>query len=240
MALRVWPTLLSDTPAGNGGGGSFRGATWLPSELARLHRDTAVGETVKVRVDVAEDLVVGSADLVVGAGFEIVGPDAIRRLRTLPDTVGPGMRALVCGLNPSLVAADAGFGYAGATNRFWPAALASGLVTKARDPVYALEVDGVGMTDLVKRATASAADIAPDEYRAGAARVERLVAWLQPNVVLFVGLAGWRTAIDRAAAPGWQPSPFGGAPAYVMPSTSGLNARTSRAELEAHMRAAIT
>jgi TDG/mug DNA glycosylase family protein len=205
--------------------------------LARLHWDTAVGETVKLQV--AMDVGV-AADLIVGAGFEPVGPHTVRRLRTLPDTVGPGMRVLVCGLNPSLVAADAGFGYAGATNRFWPAAIASGLVTKARDAVHALQVDGVGMTDLVKRATPSAAELTPDEYRTGAQRVERLVAWLRPKVVLFVGLTGWRVAVDRRAAPGWQPSTFGGGvAAYVMPSTSGLNAHTSRAELEAHMKTAI-
>src|SRR3989442_1220964 len=72
-----------------------------------------------------------------------------RRDRTLPDFVGPGMRLLVCGLNPSLVAADAGFGYAGATNRFWPVAVAAGVVTRPRDPLAALAEDGLGMTDLV-------------------------------------------------------------------------------------------
>jgi TDG/mug DNA glycosylase family protein len=50
-----------------------------------------------------------------------------RRARTLPDTVGPGMRLLVCGLNPSLFAADAGVGYARPGNRFWPAARATRL-----------------------------------------------------------------------------------------------------------------
>ncbi len=50
----------------------------------------------------------------------------------LPDTVGPGMRVLVVGLNPSVLSADAGVGFARPGNRFWPAALASGLVTAAR------------------------------------------------------------------------------------------------------------
>lgn len=229
IALRVWPTLLSDTPASNGGGGSFS----QPSvELARLHWDTAVGDTVAVPLDLP-------ADLLVGAGFELVAPGAFRRLRTLPDTVGPGMRALVCGLNPSVFSADAGYGYARATNRFWPAALASGLVSSVRDPLHALLVDRVGLTDLVKRATPTAAELTTDEYRAGAERVEQLVVSLRPELVLFVGLSGWRAAIDRRAVPGWQSHCFGGARAYVMPSTSGLNARTSRADLEGHMRAAV-
>ncbi len=186
------------------------------------------------------------AAVVTGAGFDVmkasVQGDGVwvdaRRARTLADTVGPGMDVLVCGLNPSLVAADAGFGFAGPTNRFWRAAVASGLVTRAKDPLAALEVDRVGMTDLVKRATPAAAELHRDEYRAGADRVRRLVDWLQPGLVLFVGLAGWRAAVDRRARPGLQDEPFGGAPAYVMPSTSGLNAATPYADLVRHMSAA--
>ncbi|MDQ3895756.1 MAG: mismatch-specific DNA-glycosylase, partial [Actinomycetota bacterium] len=58
-------------------------------------------------------------------------------------------------------------------------------------------------------------------------------------LVLFVGLAGWRAAVDRTATAGPQPGPFGGVPAYVMPSTSGLNAHTSAAELAGHMAEAL-
>jgi len=64
------------------------------------------------------------------------------------------------------------------------------------------------------------------------------VEWLEPGAVCFVGLAGWRAAIDRRARAGVQPEPFGGRPAYVMPSTSGLNARVPPAELADHLRAA--
>jgi TDG/mug DNA glycosylase family protein len=186
------------------------------------------------------------AAVVAGAGFDVESAAAdgesvwveARRARTLADTVGPGMRVLVCGLNPSLVAADAGFGFAGSTNRFWRAAVESGLVTRPRDPLAALLGDGVGMTDLVKRATAAAADLARDEYRAGADRVRNLVGWLRPRLILFVGLAGWRAAVDRRARPGLQPEPFAETAAYVMPSTSGLNAATTLRELVDHMAAA--
>jgi TDG/mug DNA glycosylase family protein len=186
------------------------------------------------------------APVVTGAGFELEDVSTqgesvwvqARRARTLADIVGPGMRVLVCGLNPSLVAADAGFGYAGPTNRFWRAAVESGLVSRAKDPPAALVVDRVGMTDLVKRATPAAAELRRDEYAAGAERVGGLVEWLRPRLVLFVGLAGWRAAVNRRARPGLQDEPFGGAPAYVMPSTSGLNAATRYAELVAHMAAA--
>jgi double-stranded uracil-DNA glycosylase len=192
-------------------------------------------------------------DVLVGAGFTVdeigtapgaaTGPVRLSaiatRARTLPDTVGPGMRLLVCGLNPSLYAADAGVGFARPGNRFWPAALAAGLVSTDRSPDRALLDHGIGMTDVVKRATVAASELTADDYRRGLARVERLVAWLQPGAVCFVGLAGWRAAFDRRAAAGVQPAGLAGVPVYVMPSTSGLNARTLVADHADHLRAAL-
>jgi TDG/mug DNA glycosylase family protein len=221
----------------------------MPEALARLQLSLPVGAAVRCAGPEGEwpDAVPPLAELVSGAGFVVdrarraggrVMVDA-RRDRTLPDYVGPGMRMLVCGLNPSVVSADLGFGYARATNRFWSVVVGAGAVTQPRRPLAALVDDGVGMTDLVKRATPNADSVTAAEYTAGAERVRRLVAWLRPGVVVFVGLAGWRAAIDRRAAPGPQPTPFGGAQAYVMPSTSGRNARTTPAELIAHFQAAL-
>jgi len=171
-----------------------------------------------------------------------VGPDGclrtrVVRARTLADTVGAGMRLLVCGVNPSLYSADVGVGYARPGNRFWPAALAAGLVDADRDPQAALG-RGVGMTDFVKRATRTAAEVTREEYADGFERVSALVAWLTPGAVCFVGLSGWRSVVDRSATAGPQPATVGGRPVYVMPSTSGLNARTPPAELAAHLAAA--
>jgi len=189
------------------------------------------------------------ADLLIGAGLPPDHVDADSdvarargvRARTLPDTVSPGMRLLICGLNPSLYAADAGVGFARPGNRFWPAAIAAGLVDPAhdRDPATALRQHAIGMTDLVKRTTVASAELTKDEYRNGAARVERLIEWLQPGAVCFVGLEGWRAAIDAKAAAGVQPRALGGRPVYVMGSTSGLNARTSITAHAEHLRAAL-
>ncbi|MGH9265150.1 MAG: methyltransferase domain-containing protein [Acidimicrobiales bacterium] len=236
----------------------------LPLALAGLHAVMAVGAPLALSVvagegegDWPDDDFPGRlfaywqpdalARVLTGAGFDVedVAVDGervwaeARRARTLPDFVAPGLRVMVCGLNPSLVAADAGYGYAGPSNRFWRAALASGLVTRPRDPVGCVHHDRVGMTDLVKRATPNAAVLAPDEYRAGAERVRELVGWLHPGLVLFVGLSGYRVAVDRGAVAGVQPVPFGGSPAYVMPSTSGLNAHATPATLAGHMAAAL-
>ena len=91
---------------------------------------------------------------------------------------------------------------------------------------------------MVKRATARADELATDEYRQGFERLAALCRWLEPAAVCFVGLAGWRAAVDRTAAAGAQPRGFAGVPAYVMPSTSGVNARVRVEEHAAHLRAA--
>jgi TDG/mug DNA glycosylase family protein len=97
---------------------------------------------------------------------------------------------------------------------------------------------GIGMTDLVKRATARADELSPEEYRTGFERVARLVTWLRPRAVCVVGLSGWRVAVDRRAAPGWQSTGLDDVPVYVMPNTSGLNARTPLSALTDHLVAA--
>jgi TDG/mug DNA glycosylase family protein len=210
----------------------------LPLQLAHAYRAGATEVLLPRRADIEL--------LLAGAGFE---PTAVRphgsqmvnvtvaRLRTIPDIVGPSMRVLMCGLNPSLYAADQGVNFARPGNRLWPAALAAGLVTRDRDPFDALETHGVGWTDLVKRATVGAAEIGGDEYRVGVTRLRRVVEWLAPRVVCFIGLAGWRAAIDRRATAGVQSDGFAGAAAYLMPNTSGLNARSQHTDFVDHLTA---
>lgn len=242
----------------------------MPLALADLHRALAVGAPLTLTafagdgVEVSDDDLPGRrftfwaperlVDLVEGAGFVDVATEAeptrpegwapLRltgtRGRTLPDTVAPEMRLLVSGLNPSLHAADAGVGYIGPGNRFWPALAAAGLLPPGadRDPWRLLRDGHIGMTDVVKRATPRASDLTTDEYRAGVARLDRLCTLLEPEAVLLVGLAGWRAAADRRAVAGWQDRRLGPSPVYVMPSTSGLNAGTSLATLVAHLQAA--
>lgn len=202
----------------------------VPMALWRLHRASAPG-------DLVDDPTGGITDpqrrddVVTGGGFERIDESRLRRVLTLADTVGPGMRLLMVGLNPSVYAAEAGVGFARPGNRFWPAALAAGLVTIDRDPLDALERHAIGMTDLVKRATVAADELTAAEYVEGLARLVRLCDWLRPAVVCIAGLTGWRAATDRHARRGWQPRTLGGAPVFLMPNPSGLNARVSVGEL---------
>lgn len=200
---------------------------WTPDELA----DVLVG--AGFRVDRLAELPASDG----GAAAPIVA--TATRLRTLADTVMPRMRLLCCGLNPSIYSADAGRAFARPGNRFWPAILAAGLATDDhRDPDRLLHEAAVGLTDIVKRPSVGASELTRDEYRQGVARLERLCERMQPAAICFVGLAGWRAAVDRKAVAGWQPQALGSTPVYVMPSTSGLNARTPLPELTAHLRAA--
>ena len=238
----------------------------LPRALADLHRVLEVGAPVDLTMrygthegEVADDDFPGRffaewepdplREVLIGAGFSVEvceydGGEWIQvnasRLRTLPDFVGPGMRLLMVGLNPSEYSADRGFGFARPGNRFWPAALAAGVVTTTHNPLQALRVDGLGMTDLVKRATPRADGLTAAEYGEGLSRVERLAGWLQPRAVCFAGLAGWRAAAHRKAVAGVQDRTVGGRPVYVMPNPSGLNAHDTVATLTEHLLAALT
>ena len=218
----------------------------LPMELGALGRATAPGDVVRVLLPHPSRLDRATlVDIAHGAGFDLRRrrtdhPTALTRFWTLPDTVGADMRLVISGLNPSPAAADAGVGFARPGNRFWPAALAAGLVSVDRDPVHALEHHRVGMTDVVKRTTRRADELAPAEYADGMARLERMVERLSVPTVCFVGLAGWRAVRDRRASAGWQPETLGGARVYLMPSTSGLNASSQLPDLTAHLEAAAS
>lgn len=239
----------------------------LPVALAELHWALDVGAPVTLQLDIGDgaarrttaddDIEAGRyfagwtpevlSHLLTGAGFAVEGIDIgehhmtvrARRALSLPDTVGRGMRLLVCGLNPSVYAAERGIGFARPGNRFWPAMLAAGLATRERNPLWLLRDQRIGMTDLVKRATPRVADLDPHEYVLGWARLEWLAAWSRPQAVVFVGLDGWRRVVDRRATTGWQDTRIGGAPAYVMPSTSGLNAHSRLEDFVEHLRAAV-
>src|SRR5438045_567614 len=91
--------------------------------------------------------------------------------RTIPDVIGPGLRVLFCGINPSLYSAAVGHHFARPGNRFWPALHAAGLTDRRLSPFedrLLLLAAGYGVTNLVRRATAAADELSPAELVAGA------------------------------------------------------------------------
>lgn len=147
--------------------------------------------------------------------------------KPLRDVLAPELRILFCGINPSLISAERGHHFARPGNRFWPALHGAGLTPRLLSPDEDGELPrwGLGITNLVDRPTARADELAREELRAGAAALERLVAEWRPGVLAVVGLTAWREGFERpGAGVGLQPERVGGAPAWVLPNPSGLNA----------------
>ncbi|MDP9028221.1 MAG: mismatch-specific DNA-glycosylase [Actinomycetota bacterium] len=160
----------------------------------------------------------------------------------IPDLAGPGMRLLLCGINPGLWAAAAATHFAHPGNRFYPALAAAGILPRFPSigdgmtdaDRAAVIARGVGITSLVHRATARADELAKHELHEGAERLAENVALWQPRVVAIVGITAFRVAFDRPkAATGRQPETFIGAELWVVPNPSGLNAHDTVESLAA-------
>lgn len=151
----------------------------------------------------------------------------------VPDLVGPGCRLLFVGINPGLWTAAVGAHFARPGNRFYPALYRAGIVDRLidasrgmsdedRDLLYAR---GIGITNVVARATAAASELSADELREGARRLRDTIARVAPTVVAIAGITAYRTGFDRRdAVAGPQPETWDGAAVWVVPNPSGLNA----------------
>jgi TDG/mug DNA glycosylase family protein len=153
--------------------------------------------------------------------------------RSIRDVIAPKLDVLFCGINPGLYSAATGFHFARPGNRFWPALASSGLTPTELAPGQWRELlaSGIGITNLVARATASADQLRDDELRAGRTRLEAKVRRYRPRAVAIVGVGAYRTAFGRPlAVPGRQPEWLEGAVLWVLPNTSGLNAHYQAAD----------
>lgn len=159
---------------------------------------------------------------------------------TLPDVLGPGLRVLFVGFNPSVRAAELGHHYAGRGNGFWRLLAGARLTPRLLSPTDDRSVSqwGIGLTNLSSRPTPSVAELNPAELRAGVPRLRALVLELVPAVVAYTGKGVYLAAARVTRAPwGLQVEPlFGAARDFVLPSPSGL-VRMSFAEKLEHYRA---
>ncbi|MEZ5290668.1 MAG: G/U mismatch-specific DNA glycosylase [Vicinamibacterales bacterium] len=149
------------------------------------------------------------------------------RTRILPDVIAPGLRVLFCGINPGLYSAATGHHFARPGNRFWPALHRAGFTPRqlAAAEDGTLLTYGCGITNLVARTTAGAAELDRDELRRGGVRLARKVARHRPRWVAVVGIDAYRRAFARPdAVVGPQAERLGGARVWVLPNPSGLNA----------------
>ena len=141
----------------------------------------------------------------------------------------PGTRlsVLFCGINPSLYSGATGHHFARPGNRFWPALHRSGCTDRllAPDEQDLLPSYGLGITNLVDRATARADELTDAELRTGGERLAALVERAAPDYVAVAGVTAYRTAFgSRDAIIGPQPDKIGAARLWVLPNPSGLNA----------------
>ncbi len=158
---------------------------------------------------------------------------------TVPDLIAPNLRILFCGINPGLYTAAIGHHYGRPGNRFWPALHGAGFTPRQFAPweEQLLLPLGLGLTNMVARTTATAAELSNEEYVAGGERLSRLVAEYTPRVVAFLGIGSYRTAFARPKAGlGMQAETLGSAALWLLPSPSGLNANHQLADLVALMR----
>ncbi len=167
------------------------------------------------------------------------------RNATVADLVGPGLQLLFVGINPGLWTAATGTHFSHPGNRFYPALLIGGVIGREIDRGTGMSDDdrrhlierGIGITNVVRRATAKASEVTPDEFRTGGQQLRLFVSNNQPRVVAVAGITAYRAAFDAPkAAMGRQPASFEGAELWIVPNPSGLNAHETVASLAAAYR----
>ncbi|WP_460073213.1 G/U mismatch-specific DNA glycosylase [Streptomyces sp. YKOK-I1] len=166
------------------------------------------------------------------------------RDRLVPDVVAGGLRVLFCGINPGLMTAATGHHFARPGNRFWPVLHLSGFTPRLMKPAEQAELlaYGLGITNVVARATARADELSAEEYREGGRLLTEKVTRLAPRWLAVVGVTAYRAAFeDRKASVGPQERVIGRTRVWVLPNPSGLNAHwtaTTMAEEFARLRLA--
>jgi TDG/mug DNA glycosylase family protein len=163
----------------------------------------------------------------------------------VPDLVGPGLRLLFVGINPGLWTAATQTHFAHPGNRFYPALLLAGVITReidrgtgmtAADRAHLID-RGIGITNVAHRATAKASELSASELRAGGERLRTFVRTHRPRVVAIAGVTAYRTAFrEPKASMGEQDEPFEGSALWIVPNPSGLNAHETVDTLAAAYR----
>ena len=163
-------------------------------------------------------------------------------MQTLPDYLATELRLLSIGLNPSLPSVRAGFYFANPRNRFWNALHASELVSANYVPARGveqqlLEQEGIGFTDVVKRATRGARELRASDYRSWAPQLEEKLRRFAPHCAWFHGKLAYRNFLRHASLAehpvtwGEQPARIGDTRIFVTPNPSPANAVYSLADL---------
>jgi TDG/mug DNA glycosylase family protein len=147
--------------------------------------------------------------------------------QTVSDLVKPELRVLFCGINPGLYTAATGHHFARPGNRFWPALYGSGFSARLLNAWEERELldEGLGITNVVPRTTATAAELNATDYAEGGVRLRATVMQYEPKVLAVLGVGAYRAAFKApTAAMGLQAESVGKTVVWVLPNPSGLNA----------------
>jgi TDG/mug DNA glycosylase family protein len=154
--------------------------------------------------------------------------------KTLPDVIAPNLDVLFCGINPGLYTAAVQQHFGRPGNRFWPTLHRAGFTPRLFAPSDQHELLnlGIGITNVVARATAAADELTREELVEGGKILARKVQRYAPRYLAIVGIGAYRTAFDRPKAKmGLQDETIGATKIWVLPNPSGLNAHYQPAQL---------
>jgi double-stranded uracil-DNA glycosylase len=154
--------------------------------------------------------------------------------KSVPDVIARELRVLFCGVNPGLWSAAVQHHFARPGNRFWKALHLSGFTADLIDPANERELlgYGLGVTNLVDRATRAAIELPKSDLQEGAKRLATKVVKWRPQSVAVLGIGAYRSAFDRPKAqPGLQPEALATANAWLLANPSGAQARYQIADL---------
>lgn len=147
--------------------------------------------------------------------------------KTVPDVISSNLKILFAGINPGLYTAAIGHHFGRPGNRFWPALFAGGLTSRLLSPYEEQELlkSGVGITNVVPFATATAAELAPEDFLKGGKLLTAKIAKYKPKALAILGMGAYKTAFQRPRAHlGLQREKIGDTAIWVLPNPSGLNA----------------
>ena len=162
------------------------------------------------------------------------------RERTIPDVLSAGLEVVFCGINPGLWSAATGHHFARPGNRFWPALHRSGFTPRQLRPDEQDQLPeyGLGITNLVDRASARADELTRDELAAGGVALRAKIRRYRPEWLAVCGVVAYRTAFGvPAATMGCREERMGSTRIWVLPNPSGLNAHYTLDKLAAEFAA---
>jgi TDG/mug DNA glycosylase family protein len=154
--------------------------------------------------------------------------------KSIDPVIAPGLTVLFCGINPGLYTAWTGHHFARPGNRFWPALHRSGFTPRQLAPAEQQELLGLGLgvTNVVERATATAAELSTAELRDGGQHLEETAERFAPAYIAVLGVTAYRAAFgEPKAALGEQERKLGPSRLWVLPNPSGLNAHFTPTDL---------